>query len=168
MLDLAATESRALVERAWNEAQVKKLVTPSQLEQRIEGWKGRRGVTILRSFIDDRGVARSVLEDLFRALIRLAGLDQPEMNVWIDGVYVDAVWRNQRVIVELDGRAFHETGKAFEADRAKTNALQLAGWLVLRFTYRRLRDEPDAVLAELTLSLSSSHNENSRLGRFRA
>lgn len=155
MLDLAATEPRDVVERAWNAAQVRKLVTPSQLELRIEGWEGRRGVPILRSFIDDRGATRSQMEDAFRALVRRAGLPEPEMNAWVDGVFVDTVWRDQRVIVELDSRGFHEHDSAFESDRSKNNILLPRGWLPLRFTYRRLQREPFAVVAEVVAALTA-------------
>lgn len=154
LLDLAAAEPLATVERAYNQAQVLKLLAPAQLEARLEAWSGRRGTRLLQALLDDHGVSRSELEDAFRVLIRSAGLTQPAMNQWVEGVYADAVWHAERVVVELDGRAFHRHDHAFEGDRAKANRLALRGWTVLRFTYRRLTHEPYAVIAELVTALN--------------
>jgi very-short-patch-repair endonuclease len=48
-------------------------------------------------------------------------------------------------VVELDGFAFHRTRAAFERDRARDAALQLAGFRVLRITHKRLLDEPSVI-----------------------
>jgi len=57
------------------------------------------------------------------------------MNTLVEGQLVDAVWREARVVVELDGYTDHGTRAAFQNDRLRTNDLQLAGYIVLRFTY---------------------------------
>jgi very-short-patch-repair endonuclease len=67
---------------------------------------------------------------------------------------VDQLWPEQRVVVEADGRETHDTASAFERDRRRDVALQLAGFLVLRFTRRRLREEPGAVLREVAAALA--------------
>jgi very-short-patch-repair endonuclease len=55
--------------------------------------------------------------------------------------------------VETDGWRAHSGAYSFQADRSTTNALQLAGWLVLRFTWddltRRARKVAAAVRAAL-------------------
>ena len=43
----------------------------------------------------------------------------------------DCVWRDARLIAELDGRAVHGTVAAFERDRARDRALNAAGWRVV-------------------------------------
>ena len=67
---------------------------------------------------------------------------------------VDLLWPDHGLIVELDGRTAHATRAGFEADRRRDNELQLAGFLVLRFTHRRLRQEPEAVIREITAALA--------------
>ena len=57
------------------------------------------------------------------------------------------LWGYQRLVVELDGRSYHQTRAAFERDRIRDTALQLAGYRVLRVTQRRLETDPTAVLA---------------------
>jgi very-short-patch-repair endonuclease len=69
--------------------------------------------------------------------------------VIVAGFEVDAVWPDQKLIVELDGYAFHRTRAAFERDRMRDAALQIAGYRVLRVTYRRLLEEPGAVVSAI-------------------
>jgi very-short-patch-repair endonuclease len=56
------------------------------------------------------------------------------------------LWADEKVIVELDGWRFHGTRSAFERDRRRDVDLQLSGHLVLRFTWRQLATEPDALI----------------------
>ena len=46
------------------------------------------------------------------------------------------LWRAQRLVAELDGRAYHED--AFEEDRDRDATLTAAGLRVVRVTWRRL------------------------------
>jgi very-short-patch-repair endonuclease len=68
---------------------------------------------------------------------------------------VDCLWRSDRLIVELDSRAFHETAIAFESDRARDRALQAAGWKVVRVTWRQLDRDADAIALDLSRLLRS-------------
>ena len=74
----------------------------------------------------------------------------------VDGQFfeVDCLWTAQRLIVELDGRAVHGTDVAFEHDRRKDRLLMADGWRVTRVTWRQLRDEAPAVVADLRLMLA--------------
>jgi Transcriptional regulator, AbiEi antitoxin len=51
----------------------------------------------------------SPLEDLLLDLCRRHRLPFPEVNVKLSGYVVDALWRDERVVVELDGRPAHGT-----------------------------------------------------------
>jgi very-short-patch-repair endonuclease len=55
----------------------------------------------------------------------------------------------ERLIVELDGLAFHAPARAFERDRVRDRALSVAGWRVVRVTWRQLRDDPVALAGDL-------------------
>ena len=154
MLDLAATQPFRVLERAYNEAQVLNLLAPVQLQRRVDTWAGRRGVAALRELLTNHGVTRSMLEDAFKALLREAGLPAPRFNQWVDGVFVDAAWLEQRVVVELDSRTYHGTDARFDTDRSKSNDLQLRGWLTLRFTYGHLTKRRLWVVASLSQALS--------------
>ena len=81
--------------------------------------------------------------------MRAARLPRPETNVRVAGYEVDFLWRDHKLVVEVDGFAFHATRAAFERDRARDATLQAAGYRVIRLTWRQLTDEPHAVVARL-------------------
>jgi very-short-patch-repair endonuclease len=56
-------------------------------------------------------------------------------------------------VVELDSRSNHTTTRAFEEDRVRDATLQLAGYRVIRISWRRLVEEPAAVIATLQILL---------------
>lgn len=111
---------------------------------------------------------RSELEARLLALIRAADLPTPTCNQRIrcgDGgaVEVDFLWPGQRVVVEADGRRFHDNPLAFERDRKRDRELQMNGYRVVRFTYRQIEREPDAVLSTIrrllaVISPASAHD----------
>ena len=92
---------------------------------------------------------RSEAEERLLRLIRKARLPEPECNVRIAGHEVDFLWRSSGLVVEVDGYAFHGSRAAFERDRRRDADLQAAGLTVARLTWRRLVDEPEAVVAQL-------------------
>ena len=87
--------------------------------------------------------------------MRSAGLPRPETNVRVEGHEVDAIWREQRLIVEFDGYATHGTRRSFEEDRRRDQQLVAKGWRVVRITWRQLTDEPIAVVARLAAALAA-------------
>jgi very-short-patch-repair endonuclease len=104
---------------------------------------------------DDRfpEFTRSEGERRLKALCKAARLQIPRMNARVNGYEVDAYWPAHRLIVEIDGWRYHRSRKRFEDDRRKDAALTTAGYRVVRITYRRLRDEPYAVTAQLAALL---------------
>jgi hypothetical protein len=72
------------------------------------------------------------------------GIPRPELNVIVEGFEVDALWRDKRLIVELDSYPFHRHLAAFENDRRRDATLQLADYIVLRVT--RLDDHTAQLL----------------------
>jgi very-short-patch-repair endonuclease len=67
---------------------------------------------------------------------------------WIDVAFVA-----RRLAVEVDGWAWHSDVYRFAHDRRRQNALVLAGWTVLRFTWHDLMSRPQAVVAEIRAAL---------------
>jgi len=72
-------------------------------------------------------------------------VDRPLVNQWIsiDGgsVQADLLWPRQKLIVEMDGHRFHGNRHAFEHDRDRDQRLVLAGYRVVRFTWRQITRE---------------------------
>jgi len=82
-----------------------------------------------------------------------AGLSRPKANAYVEIagrlIECDRLWHTERLIVELDGYATHAPHTPFEADRARDRALQVAGWRVVRITWRQLHAEPARVARDL-------------------
>ena len=156
LLDLAETEPEATVARALGEAEVRKLVTRRLLTGAFPRWTGRRGLKMLVDLVDDGGLGgtRSPLEDAFIPLLRQARLPLPALNAYVHGLQVVAVWHRQRVVVEFDGRRYHDTDSRFESDRARDTHLAAHGFLCMRFTYRRVKRDGYVVIAELAAALA--------------
>jgi Protein of unknown function (DUF559) len=87
----------------------------------------------------------SPLERLFLPLCERAGIPLPDVNVWVAGELVDAVWWEQRVVVELDGRDNHSSWAQIQEDRSKDLRLRAAGFEVRRYGTRQVEEEPNAV-----------------------
>jgi very-short-patch-repair endonuclease len=64
-------------------------------------------------------------------------------------VHLDAALPDLRLAVELDGAAFHGSAAARERDLRRDTALAGLGWVVLRFSYRRLTSDPDGCRREI-------------------
>lgn len=66
---------------------------------------------------------------------------------------IDVAFPDVGVAVEIDGRAWHVTGRQFQRDRTRQTELVIAGWKVLTFTWEDLIQRPDQTLhriAEMT------------------
>jgi Protein of unknown function (DUF559) len=158
LIDLAGLVSRTQLRRALEAADRLELLDPSDLARRCEQSRGRKGSGRLLSLLAHyRPVpeTRSELERRFLRLCDEAALPRPAVNVVVEGFEVDFAWLDEGVVVELDGYEYHGDRTAFERDRRRDVALQVAGFRALRFTHRRLVDEPDYVIAELRQALAS-------------
>lgn len=67
--------------------------------------------------------------------------------------YIDVAFRQARIAIEIDGFQYHSSRDQFEADRDRQNRLVLAGWTVLRFTWRMLTDHPQQVIRAILSAL---------------
>jgi Protein of unknown function (DUF559) len=136
LLDLAEVLDTPSLTRAVNEARLRRKSTLPDLAELLNRSPGR-ATRRLKPFVDrPTGPTRSEFEDAFLAFVHRHGLPVPEMNQIVAGYEVDAIWREHKLIVELDGREFHEN--AFEEDRERDATLLDAGFPVLRITWHRL------------------------------
>jgi very-short-patch-repair endonuclease len=87
-------------------------------------------------------------------LVRAAGLPLPRVNARVHGYEVDFLWPQAALIVEVDGYRFHSSRAAFERDRVRDVRLQAHGLEVQRVTWRRMVQEPLAVIAELAAAIA--------------
>ncbi|MFL5829425.1 MAG: DUF559 domain-containing protein [Solirubrobacteraceae bacterium] len=156
LLDFASQAQGDELERAIAEAYALKLVTETALRRVLDRYPQRHGAAALRAELDRVGGpawTRSEAERRMKLLLRQAGLPFPQTNVKISGYLADFLWAQQRLIVEVDGFQFHGHRYAFERDRKRDAAHVLAGYRVIRITWRALTEEPMAVAVMIARAL---------------
>lgn len=156
LLDLSSTLTTDRLLRVIEHAVQLGLFDLNALDRAIARAPRRSGIKALRSVVAayrEPPRTRSELEREFFDLIRASGLPQPLVNAKLAGLEVDFLWPSG-LVVELDGRGYHTSPRAFEVDRIRDAKLQRAGCRVLRITYRRLREDPAGVLADVRALLA--------------
>ncbi|HEX5525890.1 MAG TPA: DUF559 domain-containing protein [Solirubrobacterales bacterium] len=106
---------------------------------RLEGAEGRR--------------LRSDLEEGFLALCHRHPLPPPETNVKLGRWEVDFLWREQKLVVEIDSFLYHRGSISFHEDHARDLDLRRRGYTVLRFTEKQLEEEPEHLAADVARAL---------------
>jgi hypothetical protein len=154
LMDLAAVLPRRGVERALDHAAQHEVLDLTRVRDVIERNPHSKGARRLKRILADYlldAPTENNFEELFLKLCRDYKLPLPERQVYIDPgddepiIRGDFVWREQRLIVETDGRQTHSTHGAFESDRRRDQRLTLAGWRVLRITWKQLTHEPKRI-----------------------
>lgn len=116
--------------------------------------RGKPGTVKLRQLIEARGEGYVAPEgELERRLLRVldrAGLPAPVRQFkapWLRQINgrVDLAYPDHRLLIEGDSRRWHQLVQGFETDRLRDNAAQLAGWRVLRFTWKEIEEHPERV-----------------------
>jgi very-short-patch-repair endonuclease len=146
-------------------------LTPRQLERAVDeahrrghglakqDRRGRKGASSLNALaarnLQGHTLTRSELEERFLKLVRSAHIPDPELNVDIEGFLVDAVWRDQRVVIELVGARYHDQPGVRANDRRRDAALTIAGWRVLRYRWEDVTVHQEPTARELTALLAT-------------
>jgi hypothetical protein len=150
LLDLAEVVPLDHLVQAIDNATNNRHLRPKLMSSTMRESRGRRGLKPLRQALlitrPQDILTRSELERRALRLVQRAGLPRPEVNVRLHGYEVDLLWRNHRLVVELDGSEYHDP----ERDTRRDNNLRREGWSVSRFTWRQVVNDPDWVVACLT------------------
>ena len=165
LLDLSAITGTPTLRRLVKRAEFLDQTDAESLAAMLARHPRRRGrrrlARLVEGYMLGVGKTRSEFEDRFLRFCARRSLPLPETNVVIAvrGMRpeVDCVWRDARLIVELDSRSAHEREAAFHADRARDRALMAAGWSPMRVTWGQLHLEGDAVEADIRAALDTPH-----------
>jgi len=149
LADLAHSLDDEALERVVREAQFRGLFSVRAIRDALT----RRPSVALHELLDDLNPAQSELEDAFLRLCRRFDIPRPRAQVRGRRRRPDFVWAEARLVVEVDSWQAHSTPHAFQADRTLSNAVQLAGWTILRFTYRDVTRRPQLVAAQVRQAL---------------
>lgn len=125
--------------------------------------RGKVGIKRMRRVIENltgNALSESELERLLIELIVNAGLPEPVKQFhapWLKRLNgrVDLAYPMYKILIEGDSRRWHGTFDAFESDRTRDNAAQIAGWIILRITWRMIQTEPSKVIQTVKAALES-------------
>ncbi len=145
-----------------HEVEGKRLYDRLSLPDLVERYPRRRGVATIKAILAEASfgedVTDSALEEAFLDFCAESGLPRPETQVHLQiggrWIRADALFRAQRLIVELDSHAWHSSPETFESDRVRDRELAVLGWRVVRVTWRELQRNRAALLADLLSLLS--------------
>lgn len=162
LLDLGAVVPLEVVQLAVDDARRRRLVDWDGLLDVLvrHARRGRRGVGPLRAVLDEHAAEVAATDSGFERLVCTtlcsAGLPRPVLQHWVTVAgrryRLDLAYPAQRVGIELDGTV-HLRRDVWEADHARQNALVLAGWTILRFTWRDYTHRPTALVREVRAAL---------------
>lgn len=155
LLDLATVEPEPVVERAFDDALRRRLISLPFLERWLEDPRRRkhRGAPLIRRLLEARatvGVTESPLETLVLKLLRSRRLQIPMLQYEVsDGERfvgrLDFAYPNAKVGIEADGFRYHDSRSAFDAERFRGNELQALGWRIVRITAKHIDEHPEEV-----------------------
>lgn len=126
--------------------------------------RGKPGVRLLTTLLDERGPGtappESVLERSFFSLLERHRLPRPVRQhplPRLDGGSgrVDAAWPALRLIVEIDGRRWHQRVADLRRDRDRDLQAAAKGWLIVRLLHEHIVDAPDETVRELTAVIAA-------------
>ena len=156
ILDYAETATPIELSRAVNECHVQGLTTPDALRELLERSPGRKGRRKLSGVLAKHAgpvVLHEGVERMAYAIIDKTPIRNPETNASIAGVKVDLLWREEKLVVELDSGRYHGVPAAVDRDRRKEAHLRRHGCEVLRYSYWQVKEEPHFFVAEVAAKL---------------
>ncbi|RPA10323.1 type IV toxin-antitoxin system AbiEi family antitoxin domain-containing protein [Gordonia sp. OPL2] len=153
VLDAASeTGSSRLVDNAL----LRQQVTLVELAQVHARYPRRAGVAASQRLLAAlESGARSEAERVTVALFTSDGIAGWVANTTVCDHLADFVFDEEKVIVEIDGFAFHRDAETFQRDRTKRNRWIAAGYVTLNFTWDDITTRPEGVAASVRTALTS-------------
>jgi len=157
LLDLAGLISFRDMETTLADARALGLVRDRDLREVVGRYPAQPGAGVLRRLLElhrEHGLSRSEAERTLFALVKAAELPLPKKNVHVCRRQVDFLWRREKLIVEVDGYAYHSSKRSFEQDRKRDAQLEARGYAVIRVTWAHLTSSPEAVVGWIAAALA--------------
>jgi predicted transcriptional regulator of viral defense system len=151
-------------EVACEDARRRRLTSMPALRRYLErhSKRGRPGVSALRTALDELDPdhpARSTLEVLTRRLLVARGLDGFVRELpltWNRRTYrYDFSWPERRVILETNGRRWHDDVADYEHDQEKWSVPGRYGYRIVFATWEKVMHRPAELLGELGAALAA-------------
>ncbi len=156
LVDLADVASYAELRAATDTLRSFSPTALAAAQRRAPGRPGRGQVT--RLLEADQAHTKSELERRYLRFLRRHGLPRPSgLNVWVAGHKADCVYEEQRLVVELDGRAYHLRRAQIDADHRRDEDYQLSGRLILRLLWDDFHPANEAKTVERVQRMLARH-----------
>ena len=158
ILDCATVcDVELLVDAARREHRISRTLLPWVVAEHAR--RGRPGIESLRRHLVLDELPHSDFERLVCRWLRRNGITGWRLHhrLVLPGhgpVEPDIAWADRRLALELEGADHRDRELVHDADTGRQNALLLAGWDVMRLTYRRWLRHTDRVLDELRAALA--------------
>ncbi len=164
LLTLASDLSRVELEAAFESARRARIVTIPAMRRYLDthGRRGVAGTNTLRSIVDALdpvAPSRSTLEVLTGQLLVAFGLSDfvREYKMEWQGrtYYFDFAFPRQKVILETNGRRWHNDASDYEHDHEKWSVPGRYGWRIVFATWDKVAKHPELLLNELYVALAA-------------
>jgi hypothetical protein len=153
ILDIQARLTDRQLTRAVNELRLQKHLKATEL-QRLLAASSR-----VQKLVDpSQNPTRSGKEDDFVTFCKTHGLPTPTTNLTLFGRERDGVFEPEKVIVEVDDWATHNSFESFTSDRKRDAVAAEHGYLTVRLITELLKAEPIDEAARLHRTLANRRN----------
>lgn len=152
LLDLAEVVTHRQLERSFDQSEFAQVFDLVAIQDQLARNPTRPGAKAVHEVLATHYIGKtgtwSENEEALLAITRPLGIPDPDCNQVLalpDGgppIRVDFIWREQRVALEADSRKAHLTHQRFEIDRQRDHRLTMAGWTVIRTTWRQMKFRP--------------------------
>ncbi|MFL5843581.1 MAG: endonuclease domain-containing protein [Solirubrobacteraceae bacterium] len=149
LVDVAAGLKGHQLGRAFRESIRLKTTTANQISKVLAG---QRGTAVLVDLCDRYATipyhrCRSDAESRALEVLHDAGVMAPRVNVRVGGCEADLVWRDRKLVVEIDGDQFHRFP---DEDARKEAAWRGVGYTVRRVPSDDVYYRPERLLAQVS------------------
>lgn len=157
MVGSADSLSRNALRKALARAEFRGLLELEDVSQ--AAGRGRAGSSCLRAALARHMPQLARTENDFEAeflfLVERFGLPLPEVNVPVGRFRPDMLWREHRLIVELDGKDAHTKPAQVARDHDRDLKLRAMGYTAVRYTWAQVHFEQASVAADLRRLLAT-------------
>ena len=149
-------EVRALVAQAIQQQRCSIAMLVDELDQ-----GPAKGSGLLRAALAEVEVGiRSVPEGYLRALLKRARVPMPVFNarLYVGSTLIavaDAWWPEAGVVAEVDSREYHYSAEDWQGTMRRHDRLVAHGVLLLHFTPKQIRGQPEEVVAQIRAALAA-------------
>lgn len=160
LFDVSEVVSPARISRWMDGLTAHRRIRSEAVADLVQGMRvhGRRRAWNLERVLSERlpraGVEQGPLESALTAVLDLAGVSSglfqyPHPGRYDGGEFADRAWPELRLLIEADGRCWHDRIEQAMKDSRRDSTALAAGWVTARYRHEQLVRHPDVAAADL-------------------